>query len=179
MELGLNRDAVRIVPYDPTWIIEFKRVKEDILQATNIHAKHVEHIGSTAIADMKAKPILDILIGIENILTIPLDFEQALRSIGFYRLRVERPNEVVFAKFKDESFEIKTHFIHVVNYQDELWENLIFFRNYLIDNEEAKQEYIQLKEKYTANNSTNINDYTNFKENFVKRIFSKRDLGGK
>lgn len=174
MQLGLKRNEVKIVPYDPAWESEFKCVKEDILQATNIQAHQIEHIGSTAIVDMKAKPILDILIGVEDILTIDRVFEQALRTIGFYRLRIERPNEVVFAKFKDESFEIKTHFIHVVNYKEELWENLLFFRNYLNDNESAKSDYVHLKERYVASHSTGIDDYTKFKEEFVKHIFSKR-----
>lgn len=174
MELGLKNDEVIIVPYNPAWKSEFQRIKEVIIHVTNIHANQIEHIGSTAIVDMKAKPILDILIGIDNILSIDRAFEQALRTIGFYRLRVERPNEVVFAKFKDETFDIKTHFIHVVNYQDTLWENLIFFRNYLNDNEEEKLEYVQIKERFLASDSTGINNYTNFKEEFVRHIFSKR-----
>ena len=179
MELGLKKDEVKITLYDPEWKNEFKRVKEDIIHASKILPYQIEHIGSTAIVGMKAKPILDILIGIDNYLTIDLDFEQTLRSIGFYRLRVERPNEVVFAKFKDETFEIKTHYIHVVNYQDELWENLIFFRNYLNDNADAKLEYVQLKERYLASRTTGINDYTNSKKDFVEHIFSKRNQGGK
>ncbi|MEO4052183.1 GrpB family protein [Solibacillus sp. CAU 1738] len=177
MELGLTKDEVKIVPYNAEWKNEFDRIKVAILQTTNINDNQIEHIGSTAIVEMKAKPIIDILVGVKEISEINRDFEQALRSIGFYRLRVARPNEVVFAKFKDETFEIKTHFIHVVNFKDDLWENLLFFRNYLNEHEDAKLEYIQLKEAYLETRATGINDYTNFKEDFVMRIFSKRILG--
>ena len=174
MELGLKKDEVKIVPYDVNWKGEFERVKESVLHVLNVHESQIEHIGSTSIEGIKAKPIIDILLGVENLECINRDFEKALHSIGFYRLRVERENEVVFAKFADEGFEIKTHFIHAVTFNGQLWKNLIFFRNYLNDNEEEKKAYENIKEAYLQHRSVGVNDYTNFKEEFVQRIFSKR-----
>ena len=174
MELGLKKDEVKIVPYNAQWTCEFERVKESILHVLNVNENQIEHIGSTAIKGIKAKPIIDILFGMEDLAHIDRDMEKALHSIGFYRLRVERENEVVFAKFADKEFETKTHFIHAVKFNGDLWENLIFFREYLNENEEEKKAYENIKEAYVQHRSTGINDYTNFKEEFVQRIFSKR-----
>ena len=174
MELGLKKDEVKIVPHHAQWSCEFERVKRSMLHILNVNEKRIEHIGSTAIKGIKAKPIIDILLGMEDLADINRDIEKALRSIGFYRLRVERENEVVFAKFADEGFEIKTHFIHAVTFNGQLWKNLIFFRNYLNDNEEEKKAYENVKEAYLQHHSVGVNDYTNFKEEFVQRIFSKR-----
>ena len=174
MELGLKKDEVKIVPYNAQWTCEFERVKESMLHVLNVNENQIQHIGSTAIKGIKAKPIIDILLGVESLACINRDFEKALYSIGFYRLRVERENEVVFAKFADEQFEVKTHFIHAVTFNGQLWKNLIFFRNYLNDNEEEKKAYENVKEAYIQHRSTGINDYTNFKEEFVQRIFSQR-----
>lgn len=72
---------------------------------------------------------------------------------------------------------MKTHFIHAVSFKEELWENLIFFRDYLNEHEGERMEYANMKEDYLRqNNSPNINEYTNFKDEFVKNIFAKRLL---
>src|SRR5699024_153775 len=91
-----------------------------------IDEERIERIGSTAIIGIEAKPIIDILLGVDDLTVMTSDVSH--RKIGFYRLRVHRPDEVVFAKFTDETFEIKTHIIHVVTYKRELWNNLLFFR---------------------------------------------------
>ena len=137
--------------------------------------EQIEHIGSTAIQGIYAKPIIDILAGIEDIDKDFSQLEKDLRKTGFYRLRVERPSEVIFAKFQNESFQVKTHFLHLVDYEDELWKNLLFFRDYLRKNEEERKTYESLKIRYTEKHSEGIEDYTNFKESFVQDIISKRE----
>lgn len=87
---------------------------------------------------------------------------------------MNRPNEIVLAKFLDESYKVKTHFIHLVEYKKDLWHNLIFFRDYLNSNKEAREKYLDIKKKYVSKSSTGIIDYTNYKENFVKEIYKKR-----
>ncbi|PUB11161.1 GrpB protein [Paenisporosarcina sp. OV554] len=83
-------------------------------------------------------------------------------------------HKVVFAKFADNTYEVKTHFVHLVEYDKELWNNLIFFKNYLNLNENVRREYLNLKLDYVQNNSSGIGQYTDHKEEFVKRIYTKR-----
>ena len=175
MKLGLEKNEVRIVPYDPEWKDEFSKVKKEIQSLVGIDENRIQHIGSTAIDGICAKPIIDILLGLDDVNEMDKAFERKLRTIGFYRLRVKRPNEVVFAKFADETFSVKTHFIHVVTFNEELWTNLIFFRDYLNENGPAKNEYMNIKNEYLRQNvSTDVNEYTDFKEQFVQGIFAKR-----
>lgn len=97
-----------------------------------------------------------------------------LKEAGFLKIKVERPNEIVLAKFNDDTYEEKTHFIHLVEYNKELWKNLIFFRNYLNSNETAREEYSELKMKFVGEKNGGINEYTSYKERFVKEIYEKR-----
>lgn len=174
MELGLERNKVKLVPYDKNWKNEFEKVKEIIHNSTGIENDKIEHIGSTAIKNIMAKPLIDILVGVENISCIKPDLIKQLKQIGFYKLKVERKNEIVFAKFTDDTFNIKTHFIHLVDYDGEIWKNLIFFRDYLNYDESSREDYENIKKKFVEIQSVGIEEYTDSKEEFVKYIFSKR-----
>jgi GrpB-like predicted nucleotidyltransferase (UPF0157 family) len=123
---------------------------------------------------MSAKPILDIVVGVDDLQNVDEMIFSGLKNVGFQRLRVERPEEIVLAKFTDETYEEKTHYIHLVEFQKEIWSNLIFFRDYLNLNEPARKKYLEIKFEYLEKQSTGINEYTEYKEKFVKNIFKKR-----
>ncbi|MDX8045617.1 GrpB family protein [Gracilibacillus sp. S3-1-1] len=179
MKLGLSRGEVKVVDYTPEWSAEFTRVKQTIIENVDIQANRIEHIGSIAIKDMPAKPIIDIIIGVDDIQNVDKKVIEQFAKIGFLRLRVERPNEIVLAKFVDQTYQEKTHYIHLVLFQGERWHNLLFFRNYLNKNEQAKEAYAKLKQDYLSQFSPNITDYTGYKESFVKDIFNKRKSLGR
>ena len=174
MNLGLKNNEVRLVEYSPKWRGEFERSKNLILDHTHIPENRIEHIGSTSIIGMSAKPIIDIIIGVDDLEKVDKTLFKELEKAGFFRLKVNRPNEIVLAKFLDESYKVKTHFIHLVEYKKDLWHNLIFFRDYLNSNKEDREKYLDIKKKYVSKSSTGIIDYTNYKENFVKEIYKKR-----
>lgn len=174
MNLGLKNNEVRLVEYSPKWRGEFERSKNLILDHTHIPENRIEHMGSTSIIGMSAKPIIDIVIGVDDLKKVDKTLFKELEKAGFFRLKVNRPNEIVLAKFLDESYKVKTHFIHLVEYKKDLWHNLIFFRDYLNSNKEDREKYLDIKKKYVSKSSTGIIDYTNYKENFVKEIYKKR-----
>ncbi|MFC0015471.1 MULTISPECIES: GrpB family protein [Allobacillus] len=174
MQLGLGYNEVRLVSYTPEWKEEFIKVKKELMKHTNLEENRIEHIGSTAIKGMSAKPIIDIIVGVDDLQMVDKPLTKKFYQAGFLKLKVERPGEIVLAKFTDDTYKEKTHFIHLVDYQKELWKNLIFFRDYLNSNEAARERYLEIKLEYLKDSSTGVNEYTNFKEEFVKEIFTKR-----
>lgn len=175
MKLGLNHDEVRIVDYTEEWAEEFSQVKQELIEKTNLEVEHIEHIGSTAIKGVQAKPIIDILVGVDDLEQVDKAFLKALAEAGFLRLRVVRPGEIVLAKFTDDTYKVKTHYIHLTEYQGELWNDLTFFRDYLNANEVAREEYVNVKCDYLKSSSTGIKEYTDFKEVFIKKIVARRN----
>ncbi|MFS0782732.1 GrpB family protein [Bacillus sp. 1P06AnD] len=174
MELGLGNDEVRLVSFSEAWKDEFAKTKDEIQSSTGIKEAYIEHIGSTAIKGMPSKPIIDLLVAVESLDMMDDNLVKQFKIIGFHRLKVKRPNEIVFAKFKDPSYEVKTHYIHLVEYGKELWKNLLFFRDYLNANKQARLAYAELKMDYANRATTGIIAYTDYKEAFVTDIFSKR-----
>jgi GrpB-like predicted nucleotidyltransferase (UPF0157 family)/RimJ/RimL family protein N-acetyltransferase len=176
MNLGLKNNEVKLVPQDKEWLNEFKRVQDDIHAATNLDLERIEHIGSTAIIEIAAKPVIDILIGVDNLDQLQDSFFKSLKGIGFHRLKVVREGEVVLAKFKDETFKEKTHFIHIVKYKGEKWSDLVFFRDCLNSNSSLRKQYEEIKSSFVANQQTGINDYTDLKEGFVKKVCGMKKI---
>ncbi|KMN46209.1 GrpB family protein [Bacillus paramycoides] len=174
MDLGITGDEIKLVSYTDEWKKEFSKVKHEIQKSTNIDANRIEHIGSTAIEGMISKPIIDILVAIDDLNAVEKSVIDGLQSIGFLRLKVVRSGEIVFAKFTDSTFQKRTHYIHLVEYEKEIWNNLIFFRDYLNDNDEAKIEYKDLKLDYIKKDSVGIKGYTDYKEGFVSSVLKKQ-----
>ena len=174
--LGLARNEVRLVPHHPGWAEEFQRMRQKIHTVIpQLEEQSIQHIGSTAIQDIQSKPILDIAIGVMQLEMEASEYEDSLRSIGFYRLKVERPDEIVFAHFGDSSFEIKTHFIHMLPYDSEHWKDMLFFRDYMNTHAAARQEYEAVKKAFTGQNAEGIQEYTAHKEAYIQHIFQLRN----
>lgn len=174
MDLGLGHDEVRIVNFTDDWHTEFEKIKAGLIDSTGLEDRRIEHIGSTAIQDMSAKPIIDILVGIDDLNKIDKTLLKSFSKEGFMRLKVERPGEIVLAKFTDDTYQVKTHFIHLVEYKKQLWNELIFFRDYLNANEDAREGYLKVKQGYLKNNATGVAAYTDYKEAFVREVIDKK-----
>lgn len=173
VKLGLKSDEVVLVPHEAGWKKEFTVTKEKIMEHTKLQSHQIEHIGSTSIVGILAKPVIDIAIGVENLEAQDKSFFKELRQAGFYRLQVERADEIVCAKFTDDSFETKTHFIHLVEFNKKKWHQMRFFRDYLNANEAVKKEYARLKNSFFSTGKDGITAYTEYKEQFVQSVFLK------
>ncbi|MFT8321948.1 MAG: GrpB family protein [Bacillus sp. (in: firmicutes)] len=175
MQLGLGKNEVKIVPYNKEWKKGFLKIKEEIQLATGLDYECIEHIGSTAIVNIAAKPVIDILVGVSNLDKIKPDLFKEFEKIGFYRLRVGREQEIVLAKFTDGTFKVKTHFIHLVKYKGDKWSQLVTFRDILNKNKGLREEYELIKLNFTSKSNEGINEYTNLKEEFVLNVINKLD----
>ncbi len=153
---------------------EFEQVQDQIMQVLpQLRTEQIQHIGSTAIMDIQAKPVIDIALGVEDFAEQSCHAEASLRTIGFYRLRVQRQQEIVFARFTDSTYEVKTHFIHLIPFDSEHWKNMLFFRDYLNAYAEVRMEYERLKQSFTMEQG-GIEQYTEHKEQWIQHIFAKR-----
>jgi GrpB-like predicted nucleotidyltransferase (UPF0157 family) len=135
---------IEIVDYDATWPRQFAEEKRRILAATGRYVAAVEHIGSTAVPGLAAKPIIDILVGLRSLTDatnciIPLmglgyeyvpEFEAELPERRYFRRVVPRP---------------RTHHIHMVETTSEFWRRQLLFRDYLRAHLKDARAYETLK----------------------------------
>ncbi len=122
----------------------FEKEKDAILEAIGEKVVAIEHVGSTAIPGMRAKPIIDILIGFRR-LDDAMDCIEPLRNLGYeYRPINETiiPGTRFFRKGPPGS---NTHHIRMVEKNSDQWNDYILFRDYLRIHPEEAGEYAKLK----------------------------------
>ena len=112
--LGLKRGTVALYPHEKAWEEEAAKTIEKLKNILGNTAVELQHVGSTSIKSIQAKPIIDIAVGVRSLDEV-MDFEAELLQGGFYHRETDLKNQLLFAcgSYYDESGELQTHFIHV------------------------------------------------------------------
>ncbi|MFF1993567.1 GrpB family protein [Bacillus mycoides] len=163
-----------IKPYQQYWHTEFLNEKNKIVPLLHEEIIAIEHIGSTAVEGLGAKPLIDMMIGVTNLQIIG-NWREALEEIGYEYVPKKTPNWRFFRKGK---WRAGTHHLHVYIYNSEEWRNNLLFRDFLINHEWAREEYRVLKEMLAATYPFDRVSYTNAKAPFICNILelAKKDI---
>ncbi len=163
--IGLSQDVVKLVPYHAEWKDLYK--EEEILLKGTLGSLilAIEHIGSTAVPGMQAKPIIDIAIGLTD-LKLLAKIQPLISSLGYEeKIQHSTATRKLFTKGPEHH---RTHHIHFVLYQSEEWNNFIYFREALTNNNALKEAYIALKTDLAAIYADNRPKYTEAKDKFIQ-----------
>jgi GrpB-like predicted nucleotidyltransferase (UPF0157 family) len=157
---------VCVAPPDPSWIAQFQHEAERIRAAFGVQSVEIHHIGSTAINGIYAKPIIDILLLVED-LSVADAGTPAMRALG-YEARGEFgiPGRRYFRK--DDSNGTRTHHVHsFVRESDEATRHLAF-RDYMNAHPSIAQEYGLLKQRLAKEFPSDMEAYMDGKDKFIK-----------
>ncbi len=155
---------VEVVKYDPNWINLFKSESQNISQLLEGVIHRVHHIGSTAVPGLMAKPIIDILLEVEDL----KELDQ--RQKDFENLGYEVMGEfgIPGRRYYRKGGENRTHQIHSFIKNEENVIRHIAFRDYLIHHPEIAMEYGQLKFRSAEKCNNDIGLYCDLKDDFIK-----------
>ncbi|MBP3630287.1 MAG: GrpB family protein [Clostridia bacterium] len=176
--LGLHKDKVELHPYDEQWAIEFQKEKQILQGLLSGIALDIQHVGSTSIPGISAKPIIDIAVAVKDL----GDLEKVipvLQNAGYdVKNSIEDKGEVLGAK---GSPECRTHYIHIEPQGSEYWNNHILFRDYLLNHPEYISQYETMKQG-VLEQFKERKLYTAHKNDFIKKILDlakqEKDAGG-
>src|SRR6478736_2752640 len=161
--LGIERGLVKLEPYNDKWSKLFDEERELLSSQLKELISAIEHVGSTSIEGLFAKPIIDIAIGVSS-LDVIIELKEKVKDLGYVEVPVSIDGKHVFARYKEKKI---THFLHVMIYNQSLWIDQISFRDYLRSDPDAKIEYINIKEELANKYSNDVVSYTNEKGEFV------------
>ena len=170
--------SVLVEPYSDAWPGLFAAEADRLTAALAPWlVGDVEHIGSTAVAGLAAKPILDMLGPVED-LDAARSAIPVLADLG-YRHADHRPHEALwFYKQQGEDYATRTHQLHLTRADSALWRERVTFRDALRDEPSLLVEYQDLK-RALASETGDLTAYTSGKRDFVVRVLRSKgvDLG--
>jgi GrpB-like predicted nucleotidyltransferase (UPF0157 family) len=164
---GSAHRTIKIVSYDQNWPKKFEKHKETIQKALGSTANRIDHIGSTSVPDLPAKPIIDIQVSIDN----PENestYVPKLEKHG-YILRVREDGHRML-----RTPELDVH-IHICQSGSDWEQRHLLLKDWLLRNEKDKIKYQKLKEKLSKQNWKTMNHYADAKGELIEEIMKRAE----
>jgi GrpB-like predicted nucleotidyltransferase (UPF0157 family) len=159
---------VKVVPHNPQWRDAFEAEAKQVAAALGENVVAIHHIGSTAIPDIYAKPVVDLLVEVRDITEVD-GRSSAMESLG-YEVMGEYgiPGRRYFRKDSREG--IRTHNIHAFEAGSAEVERHLAFRDYMIAHPGDAQRYSELKRKLAEEHPRSMDGYMDGKDGFIKEM---------
>ena len=158
-----------VVPYDASWPDKFEAAREEIASALAGLSISIEHVGSTSVPGLVAKPKIDILVGLDDW----DDFEPAIAAL--LRIGYEREPQLD----KPRTYSLKrghstTHRVRFVERGGALWHEYLVFRNALRADNDLAAEYGRLKQRLALQHRDDPTHeaYMNGKAPFIEAVLT-------
>lgn len=164
--VGLRRGTVRLEPYNSVWPAVFAREQTALEMIFGGAALAIEHVGSTAVPGLSAKPIVDIEVGLRRFDEWQKIVPQLERAGYTFMPERVTPDEIFMPKGPDEN---RTHYLHVTGYDSAEWRKVLAFRDTLRANEATRQAYENLKQKLALDFADDRAAYSRAKAEFIQR----------
>ena len=162
---------VVIVDYDSEWPTLFEREKERVLEAVGQIISAVEHIGSTAVPGLGAKPIIDMMAGVRS----KDDADECLeplRRIGYSDVTPE-PGHAEWFYCLGKSPHSTGYHLHLVKFMSSHWMRQLVFRDYLRTHPATAQQYYEYKKSLSAKYGSDRVGYTEAKTAFIESVLAQ------
>jgi GrpB-like predicted nucleotidyltransferase (UPF0157 family) len=164
-------DHVELADHDPSWAQSFEEEKRRLAGVFDGQVVGIEHVGSTSVPDLSAKPIVDMLVGLRD---LELSDEQvaAMEELGYeYLGDYGLPGRFFFRK------DTQTHHVHVVQHGGEHWARQLTFREALRTDAEERRRYDAFKRRLVAEGHPR-QVYTELKTPFIRQIEARARARG-
>jgi len=167
---------VIVVDYDPKWQAIYEEEKECILVLVGDKILGIEHIGSTSVVGLGAKPIIDIMAGVEN-LVCANELLPLLQSIGYNDVTPEPGDPEWYyclgKEYIGDKARLQNFHLHLMKFGSETWERHILFRDFLRTHSDVAQKYDELKREMAAKYRFDREGYTNSKTEFIDSVVNQ------
>lgn len=171
MSLGLKRNTVILEPHQQEWEAEGQKTCAKIRSVAGDDVVDVQHVGSTSIKWICAKPIVDIAVAVRSFQDF-MKHDEELRANGIIYRKEDIPGQHLY-RCGDLDNDIVTHYIHVVISGSDAWNNYINFRDYLNYDKKEASRYEALKKDLFAKFPNDRESYVNGKHDLITELLAK------
>ncbi len=159
--------SIVVSNYNPAWSAAFEQERTSLHTALGHLVLTIEHIGSTAVPGLAAKPIIDLQLSVRCLAEARSRCIGPLQALGYaYMPQYEAwlLGELFFRKGLSGPW---THHLHILQGDDPRWEDRLLFRDHLRNHPKVARAYAQLKRDLAAEFDDDISGYRNAKDAFV------------
>ncbi len=167
-ELKPFESVITLVEYDKKWLENFAREAQRIKAALGARALTVEHVGSTSVPGLMAKPIIDILLVVADSADEP-SYVPALEAAG-YVLRIREPEWHQHRLFKGPDTNIN---LHVFTQGSEEVQRTLLLRDWLRTNEADRELYARTKRELAGKRWRYVQNYADAKSEVIEAILAR------
>jgi GrpB-like predicted nucleotidyltransferase (UPF0157 family) len=165
--IGLKRGIVVLKNHHQEWEQAFEIERRSLRELFGDAAIDIQHIGSTSVPGLAAKPIVDILLVVRALPDVAV-MRPRLESAGYeYRENGSDDLQILFAKGPQEK---RTHYLHITEFGSSIWRKDLAFRDYLRSHPDSRAAYQQLKEELALQYGGQRAEYTARKRDFIASI---------
>lgn len=168
--MALKRNTVKLERHNPKWREDFEVQKKLLAKILGDNLIGIHHIGSTAISNISAKPIIDIAVEINNFSALD-QLDNKLKEKGFiYRSMHDKPGYRLYIK---GGKDYRSCHIHFYEKGSETLQNDLHFRDYLVNHPETAKKYDELKQNLADKYPNDRKKYTEGKKGFIEAVLAK------
>lgn len=172
--LGLESGTVLVVPYDPRWQEEFAAASAEIIEVVGSSILAIHHVGSTAVPGLCAKPILDLLVSVEDF-GPSLELVPDLEKLGYeFRPHEEIPDRHYFRRRRGTA---RTHHLSLAEPTSRHHRGTLAFRDALRSDPAAARRYGELKLELARRFPDDREAYIEGKSAFVAEVLARHTDG--
>ena len=157
--------VIEVVSYDSLWVNLFESEKVLLAEAIGQNALKIEHIGSTSVVGLSAKPVIDILIEVNCL----AELDKANKHIEALGYLVKGENGITGRRYFQKGGIQRSHHVHAFQANDMNLLRHRAFKEYLIAHPKTLLAYDKVKKVAVAQSDNNINTYMMFKNNFIQQ----------
>ncbi len=165
---GLKRGTVRLSPHDAEWAAQAEKAIGVLKAVFGGSAVDIQHIGSTAIQGIQAKPIIDIAVGVRSMEGLPLE---ALEAAGFQERHNRFSSNLLYVLETEDM--VRTHQVHILIYDSLQWHNYVDFRDYMNAFPEKAAGYEALKQRLAVECGNVQTVYTDGKHDYMEKTLAQ------
>jgi len=169
----LPTDPVKVVDYDATWPDQYAAAAKELRDVLDEWVVEIEHIGSTAVPGLAAKPVIDIQVGVRS-LDDSAAMVAAVESLGYeYAPEFEDvlPERRFFRRWTDGH---RSHHVHLVERANAgMWDDQVLFRDRLRTSDVDRDRYAALKQRLAECHRDDRQAYTDAKAELVREVLTR------
>lgn len=165
----MDETPIEIVEYDPAWPVRFDAERERLELVLEPYTARMEHVGSTAVPGLGAKPIVDVTAVVTDVAGLYGDLDKLAAGFGYELSHV--PGDWLL--LQREADDGQAYNLHLIRASSDQWTDDLRFREYLRANPDVRDEYEAVKREAAAAHSNDIDAYNEAKGEFCATILER------